>query len=215
MGSFAINHAALWKQLSDQIGATYTDSPSFGADRVEAKVDNWVITLDTFQQPDAGFIPMVSDPTFAPAQSVYMIPYTRLRAPFANPDNLDFTIHRAGLFSGIGKALGFQDITIGDPEFDKTFVITGNDETKIVSLLQDEHIRQLLAKQPQVFLDIRDNDGWFGPDFPADTDELYFLTVGEIVSLDHLKELFDLFATVLHRLTEIGAASDAAPGVSV
>ena len=39
--------------------------------------------------------------------------------------------HCAGLFSPLGRALGMQDIEIGDAEFDRVFVLKGNDEAKV------------------------------------------------------------------------------------
>ena len=42
------------------------------------------------------------------------IVFTRMRAPYVNPNSFRFTIYRKGFFSGIGKFFGMQDIEIGD-----------------------------------------------------------------------------------------------------
>ena len=57
-----------------------------------------------------------------------------------------------------------------------------------------------MLAQPQIRLEVKDSEGWFGPKFPEDVDELHFQVVGVIKEVDRLKGLFDLFAAVLDRL---------------
>jgi hypothetical protein len=199
MGFFGPSKADIWQQLSDSIGATFTAGGFLKGDRVDASVGEWIVTLDTYTMSDG-------------KTSVTM---TRMRAPYSNPTGMRFSVSRANLFTPIGKALGFQHIAVGDPMFDRDFVVTGNYESTIINLLRDPEIRDLLERQPDVHFDVRDSEGWFGPRFPENSDELYFTTYGVVTNLDRLKALFDLFARVLHRLTEIGAAAAGDPGVSL
>lgn len=46
-----------------------------------------------------------------------------------NPRGLTFYVGPESLFSKIGKAIGMQDIPVGDPRFDETFVLKCNDQT--------------------------------------------------------------------------------------
>ena len=59
--------------------------------------------------------------------------------------------------SGIGKALGMQDLVVGDPIYDDLFIIQGDDEMWARSVLHDllikEHIR---APMLQLYV----KDGW-------------------------------------------------------
>ena len=65
------------------------------------------------------------------------VTYTRMRAPYINPEGFRYTIYRKGLFSDLGKLLGMQDIEVGDPEFDEAFIIKANDEGRVRELFAD------------------------------------------------------------------------------
>ena len=141
--------------------------------------------------------------------------YTRMRAPFVNPEGFRFTIYRKGFFSDLGKLLGMQDIEVGDPEFDEAFIIKGNDEARVRNLFADARLREMVQVQPTIRLDVKDSEGWFGPKFPENVDELHFQVVGVIKDVDRLKSLFDLFAAVLEQLCRIGSAYKQEPGVTL
>jgi hypothetical protein len=138
-----------------------------------------------------------------------------MRAPFVNPDGFRFTVYRKGVFSGLGKLLGMQDIEVGDPGFDEAFIVQGNDEARVRSLLADPKLRAMIADQPEIRLTVKDSEGWFGPSFPEDVDELHFQVVGVIKDVERLKGLFDLFAVVLDRLCRIGSGRKEEPGVTL
>ena len=121
-----------------------------------------------------------------------------MRAPYVNPEGFRFTIYRKGVFSDLGKLMGMQDIEVGDPEFDDAFIIKGTDESKVRELFSNRKIRQLIEDQPKIHLAVHDSEGWFGPRFPEDVDELHFQSVGVIKDVERLKALFDLFAAALN-----------------
>jgi hypothetical protein len=50
----------------------------------------------------------------------------------------EIAIYREGLFSGLGKALGAQDIQVGNEEFDKAFMVKGEDEKQVKSILDSD-----------------------------------------------------------------------------
>ena len=78
------------------------------------------------------------------------------------------------VFSYLGPLLGMQDIQVGHPEFDATFVIKGNNEAAVQQLCGSERLRALVIAQPKFQLSIQDDDGWFGAEYPAATDVLVF-----------------------------------------
>lgn len=88
MGLFGPSKKEIWQQLSDEIHAKYIDGGFGTVDKVEAYVDKWIITLDTY--------------TVSTGKS--SITYTGIRAPFINLDNFYFKIYNKGLFSNIGSA---------------------------------------------------------------------------------------------------------------
>lgn len=199
MGLFGPSKREIWQQLAEEIQADYVNNGFWGGDRVEVHVDNWVVVLDTY--------------TVSTGKS--SITYTRMRAPFVNLDNFYFKIYRAGLFSDLGKMLGMEDINVGYEEFDEDFIIKGNSEEKLRQLFANESIRALIQDQPQISLEIKDDEGFFKAHFPEGVDELYFQVTGVIKDIDRLKELYELFAEVLKQLCSMGSASNEEPGVEI
>jgi hypothetical protein len=91
-----------------------------------------------------------------------------------------------------------QDIEVGDPEFDEAFIIKGNDEGRVQTLFADARLRELVRSQPTIHLLVTDSEGWFGPTFPEDVDELHFQVVGVITDVERLKSLFDAVSRLQH-----------------
>ena len=112
-------------------------------------------------------------------------------------------------------AYQLQDIEVGDPDFDEAFIVKGNDEDRARVLFSDPKIRQMIQDQPEIRLEVKDSEGWFGPSFPEDVDELHFQVVEVIKNLDRLKALFELFAAVLDRLCRMGSAYKQEAGVEL
>jgi hypothetical protein len=73
-----------------------------------------------------------------------------------------------------------QGLAVGDPEFDEVFVIKGNDDEKIRDLFANPKIQRMIQDQPKLRLEVRDNEGWFGPKFPQEVDKPHFRVVGVI-----------------------------------
>ena len=198
MGWFGPSKDEVWRQLSQEIGAEFVEGGFWKGSKVQAHVGPWTVTLDMGTSDEDGESPA-----------------TRLRAPYINPEGFRFTIYRKNLFSDLGKFLGMQDIEVGDPEFDEAFIIKGNDESKVVSLFSNSTIRQMIQDQPKFRLEVKDSEGWFGPEFPEDVDELSFQVVGVIKDAERLKALFDLFTAVLDQLCRIGSAYKQEPGITL
>src|SRR3954452_21245856 len=103
MGWFGPSKDEVWRQLSQEIGAEYVEGGFWKGKKVQAHVGPWTITLDTHTE----------------SSGESSVTYTRLRAPYVNPDGFRFTIYRRGFFTDLGKLLGMQDIEVGEPEFDE------------------------------------------------------------------------------------------------
>lgn len=196
---FGPNREQVWRQLAQEIGATYVDGGFWRGGKVEARVKAWTVTLDTY--------------TVSTGKS--SATFTRMRAPYVNPDGFRFKVYRKGLFSGLAKKLGMQDIEVGEREFDDAFIVQGHEASKVLSLLAAPKLRQMMLAQPGVYLEVKDSEGVFGPKFPKDVDELYFQVGGVIRDLAVLKGLFDLFAEVLNTLCHIGSAYENDPQLTL
>jgi hypothetical protein len=190
MGLFGPSKREIWRRLSHELGARHVPATFWNGDRIEVTHDAWTITLDTYFS--------------AASKSTY----TRLRAPYVNPDDFRFTVYRRGLFSDLATWLGMQDVDVGHPEFDRDFVIKGTHEGRLRRLFENPAIRRLIDAQRSIHFSVHDRRG-DGPS-PA-TDELRFVVPGVIKDEARLRELFELFAETLDELHRMGTASGHAP----
>ena len=196
---FGPSKEEIWRQLCAETGAEFSKGAWTKKDKVTATHAEWTITLDTF----------------AVSTGKSVVVFTRMRAPYINPDRFRFTIYRRGFFSDIGKSFGMQDVVVGHEEFDQNFIIQGTDEVRLRALFDNPRLRELIAAQPKIHLTVKDHEGYFGPDFPPDTDELYFVVGGILKDIGRLKALFEVFAETLDQLCHIGSAYENKPQVTL
>ena len=189
----------IWHKLCQEIGADFVEGGTWQGDRVQATHGQWTITLDMYHV-HTGKVPLA---------------FTRLRAPYVNPDQFRFRVSKRGFFSGVARLLGMQDVEVGYADFDRDFIIKGNDEAKLRGLFANERLRQLLSAQPEVHFEVRDDEGSFGPAYPPNTDSLVFIVSGMIDNVERLKHLFDLFAVTLDQLCLIGSAYEGEPPIKL
>ena len=199
---FGPSRDEIWRQFAAAVGGNLTEGGFWsGRSKVAAAHGQWIVTLDTC--------------TVSTGKS--SITYTRMRAPYVNPDGFQFTIYRRGMFSDLGKWLGMQEVTVGNPQFDGDFIIKGNDEAKLRRLFADAKLRELISAQPDIHFCVKEDENRFrgGQNFPPDVDELYFRVTGVIKDVGRLKQLFDLFAETLDELCRMDAAYEKNPGVAL
>jgi hypothetical protein len=193
---FGTSREEIWKQLAAEIGATFVDGGFWKGFKVEASHGEWRITLENV--------------------TIGKVQGTRLRAPYVNPDGFRFTVYRRQIFSALGTMLGMQDVNVGQPDFDRDFVIQGTDEAKLRRLFANARIRELIAAQPDIHFTVRAAPGIFTRDLfaevpPENVNALEFLTYGVLKDKERLRLLFDLFAETLEELCRMGSAYADAP----
>lgn len=193
---FGPSQAEIWKILAEQVGGRF-EGGFWTGPKVQVDVGQWTFTLDRY--------------VVSTGKSTVV--YTRMRAPYVNRDGFRFTIYRKSIFSELGKMLGMQDITTGFPEFDEPFIVKAGNPVQVRRLCSNPRLRNLIASQPKIHLQVRDDEGWFAQRFPEGVDELYFLALGVIKDLHLLRGLFDLFAETLNTLCHIGSAYENDPGL--
>jgi hypothetical protein len=196
---FGPSRKEIWDQLAREIDGKVTNSRWGRGDKVEATHGEWTVTLDTY---------VVST-------GKTVIVFTRMRAPYVNPSGFRFEIYRKGFFSELGKLLGMQDIEVGYEDFDRDFIIKGNDEQQVKLLFSSATVRDLISRQKDIHLSVKDDEGWFGATFPAGVDELVFTVVGVIKDVERLKLLYELFAETLEQLCRFGSAEAKNPNVTL
>jgi hypothetical protein len=194
---FGVCRETIWRQLAAEIGASFVDGGFWKGDKVEATHGEWRVTLAVV--------------AYGRTQA------TLMRAPFVNLDGFRFKVYRKEIFSELGKMLGMQDVDVGQPDFDRDFVIQGTDEGKLRRLFANERIRDLIAAQPQVHFAVNEAPGIFTRDLfgevqPENVNTLDFLVMGVVKDKERLRFLFDLFAETLDELCRMGSAYKEAVG---
>ena len=187
----------IWSAVAKDIGATFSDGGFWGKDEMRYRAGEWELLLDTYTV----------------SRGDTSTTYTRLRAPFVNKDGLYFKIYRTGIFTGVGKWFGMQDIEIGNPFFDDHFVIKGNSVSEIRRLFSDPEVQRLAELQPDIMVTIKDDEGFFAHHYPDGVDLLQFQCIGTIKDPDRIKNLFDLFAAILERLVHLDSAYEDDPEI--
>ena len=199
IGIFGPSRKKVWKQLSEEINANYIEGGFLKGSRLEYKHKYWTIYLDTYSVN----------------YGRSTVTYTRMRVPFVNQKKFLFKIYKKRVFSNIGKALGMQDIEIGYDYFDTNYIIKGNDEILLRRFFQNHNIRNLIEKQSKILLEIKDDEGRFGPKFNDNESEIYFVVIGVIKDKERLKGLFNLFVMVINEFESIGITVNQKPEVKL
>lgn len=191
---FGPSKEEIWQQLSTQIGGTLVAGDFWHGSKLEVRHRGWTVTLDTY--------------TVSTGKS--SITFTRMRAPYANPDGFVFAIYRKGPFTALGKWLGMQDVCVGYPEFDDAFVIKGNNDWKLRQLFANSRIRDLVSAQPSLRFFVDNRHGRLsGNPLPKGVDQLRFEVVGVLKDIARLRLLYELFAETLDELCRMGSAGQA------
>lgn len=184
----------IWRTVAEELGGELRPSDLWHGTEIRVRVDAWTLTLDVAEE--------------GTESSTWR--YTRLRVPYLNPEGFRFQLSRSSPFSGLAKLLGGQDIEIGDPEFDKAFVIEATHPDRMRELLNPA-LRERLLSHREFALQVKDDEGWLGETFPKGVDELYMTLPGEQPDIALLKASCALLAATLRRLCEIGGASAGSP----
>lgn len=187
---FGPTKAEIWQQVADEIGGDFIDGGFWKGAKLHYYSGDWEIVLDTYTQ----------------SHGKSSTTYTRMRAPFMNEDGFHFRIHPSNIFSEIGKSMGMQDIEVGDPYFDKKYIIRGNDEERVRKLLSDDKLKQYIDLQPDISFRIDNERGVFKKNYVSGETVLNFWRVGVMKDVNQLKALFLLFAHTLYLLCNMDSA---------
>ena len=98
-----------------------------------------------------------------------------------------FYISFEDLIEKIIKTFNNNEIEIGDKEFDDKYLITTNDERKMVKILSDRKLKDLLIK----------NDV---SNFHLDNGELFILGNRHLNSMEELNDILEIFKNVISKI---------------
>jgi hypothetical protein len=105
-----------WIQAASELGGQFTRGESGWLSSkpmsIEATVDGTPVLLDHY----------------AVSNGRSSTSYTRLRARAQTATGFKLSLHEQGVLASVSKALGAQDVEVGDRRFDEAFVVKTNDE---------------------------------------------------------------------------------------
>lgn len=180
-----------WENFAHKVNGSHTQEKHTKFGRIISNTGPWVFILDTFPRAD-----------HTDESSLRSIWYTRMRAPIENSEGFLYTVYSSTFVSEIGKLLGMQDVTIGEPLFDDQFIIKSNDENRAQSILGNEKITSSLMLFPKVQLRIKTENRFLGSFHPDAGNEVYFETERVISDTTRLESLYTMFEEVLYALDD-------------
>lgn len=187
---------AVWSGLWEAMGGVYLNREGWRQDKLLVEHGPWLITLDFHTH--GGYRSHAE--------------YTRFRAAFENPEGFRFKVVPQGLLEAVGKLLGLQDVEMGDPIFDKIFIVKSNDEARAREVLDDAVLRQFLGEEPEAFVGLVEAGSARKAEYPEGVDEVIMEIPGKVVDGERLKRLYMTFARTLSGLCEAGAAYETKGG---
>jgi hypothetical protein len=159
------------KSTALETGCSYDASGCFRSPKVSGMFRNRNILIDSYTEHHGG-------------DDDRSTTYTRIQANHSGRLPGEINVYPATLFSAIGKKLGMQDMQVGNPEFDKTFIVKGGDEGMVRGILDMDVQQKLIRLKPAVHVY---------------TDKVYTRTAGYIKDKKLLMELVNLMADLAER----------------
>jgi hypothetical protein len=193
---FNKHRETLWGELRKQLD----DKGNWSGEALRVSAGPFTVTLDVHAQVAGRGSEVV----------------TRMRAAYINRDGFRFALKRRSWMSDLTTFLGEQDHEIGDEDFDRDWVIKSNNVAELKRMLARPNARERMSACSAIQrLEVRDDEGWFGPEFPGEVDELYLEAEGRILDAETLGELFSIFAGALTMLTHVGSAYESDPEIEL
>lgn len=165
-----------WSELAARTGLTLEPAGFLGLRLcVTGDYRGHTLTLDTFTR----------------SSGKNSTTYTRIVLSVNNTASLRLALYEENILSPLGKALGVQDIQVGDAELDRRFMIKGQPEDVIVSLLTFGGLRDKLLQARSLNLKVEGQ-------------ELHFEKRGVESDVDRLQFLFDLLSELAEAIERVG-----------
>jgi hypothetical protein len=193
---FARHLESVWQQLAQQVHGQFIQGGTWKTDKIRAHVSDWTVTLEVRSVP--GF---KSEELF-----------TRLRAPIVNPGAFRFCIHPRNILSRGAALLGLSPVETGYRELEQHYAVHSNDPQKTREVLAGEAVRRFLIDRGDVTIQVRDDGGYHGDEFPNGVDELCCEVPDAVDELDELERLYGVFARVLQTLCDMLSDYEPRPG---
>ena len=157
-----------WEELAARVGLSFAPGNWLGLGMsISGTYRSQYITLDKFTR----------------STGKNSTTYTRIVLRLSQPTQLELLIYTEGIFSKIGKLFGMKEIQTGDEVIDQRYIIKGQPEPMIASLLQSYDLRQKLVEAPALHIKVQGQ-------------EIYYEKRGFNKDENSLIALFDLLASL-------------------
>ena len=164
-----------WEKFSKEIGGTYKKGGFIDSPKIQVRVGALNITLT------------IANHEF------------QMNAPYHSKDGFHFVVMSSKNITSPVHGLTLHIVEIGDPAFDRAFIVKGSDSAKAKALFSNPKIKQGLSSVGAILL--------------ATSDDRVYARFFYEKSGDQLKALVELLAEILNQLISTGSASENNPNV--
>jgi len=180
---------SVWMDLADEAKGEFLEDANVA--RVRVPMAPWTVTFEMHSKGKN---------------------HSKILLPFEAKTDFDFEIYNRSWIADAQKRFGLQDIIVGYEDFDRDFIIKGNDESKVKKLYSSETLREMIQLQKAVRLGIHKNGALkqYGK-VPTGVHILVFEEDDALNSFDRLISLLELMRATMTQLCEMGVASTADP----
>jgi len=176
---------SVWMDLAEEMNGEFTESTYLTSAKLPLPTKPWTVQLKMHSHPMGKSIAETT---------VITLPYTPLQ-------EFKLAVRNSSPVEEVAKIFGLQDVLVGDPVFDKAFIIQGNNSALLRELFADGSLRRLILNQKSVNLSIVDHQHkLFGVTLPSGINALTFAEKGAINSFDRLTSIFELLTASIERL---------------
>ena len=108
-----------WEKAGKELKLTFQPGRMFSSPVLSGRFKGFPVLINTYTRKRGN----------------HRITYTRYRLNYPNTLDLGLKLTRQGLFHGIGKFFGAEDIEVGDKGFDDSVIVKGHDPKKVIEFL--------------------------------------------------------------------------------
>lgn len=184
---FSRKQTDTWLRFSKEINSDFIEGKSWESDKAVIHYKNFEILFDNYTLWSGKYNQI----------------YTRIIVPFYSEINFEFEIYRGDIITKLEKLFGSQEIKIGRPEFDKSFVVKSNSELKVKMILQNQAIRTFIQNQKKGNLEISKCNRIWKPKIIKNEYQLSFFFEDELIDFEKLKTFKNFFIELIDQLSKM------------
>lgn len=183
---------SVWMDLAEELQGEFIDGTYVVKTKLPVANKPWNVTMTMHAHPIGKSISET----------------TVIALAYSPTQEFKFALRNSSPIEEVAKLFGLRDILVGHSEFDRAFIIQGNDEALVKELFACSDVRAKIQSQKSVNLSVVDHQHkLFGMAPPKGVNVLTLAEKGAINSFDRLTSLMDLMVSVVDRLTHLEVAA--------